>query len=722
MDTRFQKQMSRPSELRSFSGLEDGNEPRNLSVHNEYRYYDLLSLWPPEEMDPRTSGEQHVACSTPVVTASRQQSSDATCDLDEQEESGRESVVTVLHSHLEYVEQGHISLLEAFRAVKRFDGERWIYKPGDVVEWRGGDLRWRLGIIVEARAESYSIFSPAGVQIAFGENDPDVPTPRPSNKVLRVIFGPTPFRWQQYTLLEAEKIMVHRRCSPDDFQNTEWAPWAEQRWDEWLQRSSSSAFRFHFHTQRPGAQRALKMLILEPFRLIDEINTKWNLRSEGLTPYMYLACLGSGSLNVVICLVIQIGSALCLWRYHILIDHSEEDRKEWARHEGFVPCNPSADRGPRLGNVMICIIALYYLCKVVPDTFSAAMTVTAWRNARFSAIGTRNNRLSGQDRVSSLRREIRASDKDTLKMMIGFRLHEFMNTGFDACLYFLNLYILFGTRSVLEILLNCVAVEWIRSIDEGFCKAPWWDRDGRYISAAAVEMVFRNFLDIQSLERRRCDLILQSRSSREPSSAYCPVGLGPSASCTTSSEFVDSRLSAELFRFYGHDLKQRTPVTWWTNFAPRAGCTWIFGRYKLNAFRRWERFLDGTIQWQNEISDFDHTMHDVRLSRHARLQLVYGDVPGFPQASKRLTPGTRYNVASFLHKYPALTNTIITIFGIKLGRAFRRKSVTYGGASHYRVRHLANILDALAEFISIWIVLIFPVVIFIAIFYFPFCY
>lgn len=722
MDSPSLKRVSRQSELRSFSSVEDGYDSVNLSVHNEYRHYDLLSLWPPEELDPRTSEEQHVTCSTPEATAPREQSQDPARDLSEHEESGRESVVTVLQSHLEYVERGYISLLDAFGAVKRFDGERWIYKPGDVVEWRGGDLRWRLGIIVEARDERYSVFSPAGVQIAFGENDPDVPTPRPSNKVLRVIFGPTPFRWQQYTLLEAEKIMVHRRCSPDDFQNTEWALWAEQRWDEWLHRSSSSAFRFHFHTQRTGAQRALKMLILEPFRLIDEINTKWNLRSEGLTPYMYLACLGSGSLQVVICLVIQFGSALCLWRYHILFDHSEDDRKEWARHEGFVPCNPSADRGPRLGNVMICIIAFYYLCKVVPDTFSAAMTVTAWRNARFSAVGTRNNRLSGQDRISSLRREIRASDKDTLKMMIGFRLHEFMNTGFDACLYFLNLYILFGTRSVLEILLNCVAVEWIRSIDEGFCKAPWWDRDGRYISAAAVEMVFRNFLDVQSLERRRRELRLRRRSGSQPGCVHCVSIQNPIVSRNLSSAFVDSRLSAELFRFYGDDLKQWQAATWWTNFAPRAGYTWIVGRYKLKAFRRWERFLDGTIQWQNEISDFDHTMHDVRLSRHARLQLVYGDVPGFPQASKRLSPGARYNVASFLHKYPALTNMIITIFGVKLYRALRCKSVTFGGASHCHVRHLANVFDALAEFISIWIVLIFPIIIFIAIFYLPFCY
>lgn len=736
---------------------EDESSAHRVLMYNESRYCNLLALWPEGTKSDASDMEQRAAS-----------------DIFRRVRSVDEGVRDVLRKHLAAFERGHITLDEAYDVVRRFEGGRWDFRPGDVVEWRGGDMRWRLGMIIESRDRCWSVFSPSGVHICFDdEADPDAPRPRPSNKVLRVVFGPMPFRWQQHQLLQAEEAMVHRRCSPLDFQNVEWTLWARRRWHHWLEESDFGAY---YRVQHAGARRALESLVLEPFRLIDEINMVWKFNRAVLTPYQYLACLGSGTNMALICLTIQLGAALSLWRFHAAYDDEEEDRKEWADSEGLLPCRIKGDRGPILGRWMITLVTLFYLVKVVPDALSAALRITAWRHDRFVIIGRAKASSAEGHRLASLRRHIRTTDKDTLKMMLGLRLHETMNTAFDSLLYILNLYILFGTRSVLEILLNCVAVEWIRGIDESFCASTWWDPDSRYIKAAAVEMVFRQFLDVRSLENRwkALDHMLSSESPPAESDRRRPSGqdsgqresivrsvkLSQSAVSSLSnpskrwisqrrenneeggkedeeamlSEFVVSKLHFELDRFYGDDLKSvpKASRSWWKTCPTIRGAnSWMLGRYKRLVFRRWEKFLDGTIDWTEEtMARFETGDHAQKMSYNSRtIRIVYGVVPGFPRAFFSLTSSARYTIACFLHKYPAFSNLIAAACGFKLYRAFRYQN-PYSGFPYAApdsrlerlLRHLATIVDAVVEFVSIWVVIVFPLVICVALVYFPLCY
>lgn len=622
-------------------------------------------------------------------------------------DSGRVSVGGVLRTHLAAFERGFVTLGEASTAFSRWNGESWLFQAGDVVEWRGGDLRWRLGVVVSSTQHLHSVYSASGVLTAFDEFDPDAPTPRPSNKVLRVVFGPTPFRWQQYTLLKAEERMVHRRGSPHDFQNVQWYQWAEQRWKEWV---SSGDFGVFYSEQPQGAQRALAALVLEPFRLIDEINT-WDVDHSRLTPYMYCACLGSGTPVALVCLAIQLGLAICL----SLFDHST--RNEFADSVSLFPCRPNSDRGPLLGNVMIALITSFYFFKVVPSLLSAVMSAVSWRHTRLSAVAGRVA-VSGADKIAALRRQLRASDEDTLPMIFGLRLHETMNTAFDAGLYLLNLYILFGTNSVLEILLNCVAVEWVRSIDESFCAAPWWDPSSRYIKAAAIEMVLRKFLDLRSLEARRAAC---SRRAKSPPAESSIRTRRQSSSRALASAFVAAKLDVELDRFYGDDLQGASAPRrfWGLNQGLNSA---MFGGYKGRVFRRWTLFLDGTIDWAAEIADFDRPAHVARARREARsIHLVYGALPGFPRTF--LTPHARYAIASFLHKHPATANIILIALGFKLYRAITYRNPETGFHSESsHLRHAATVLYTTVELASMWIVVAFPGIVLTFLFYFPVCY
>lgn len=713
---------------------ESRRSDEEVSVYNEFRYYRVLSLWPADEdCDEEEESPHHV---WPL----EEDSSELNQVLHDMEElddhaAHRASVSGVLREHLAAFEAGKMTLADAYGSVRRFDGERWAFEPRDVVEWRGGDLRWRLGFIVESSTERHSVFSPSGLHtMSDFSDDPDAPAPRPSGKLIRALFGSVPFRWQQYALLEAERAMVHRRCSPFDFQNVEWTKWAEERWRAWERDVGNNAL---VSSQVPGARRALESCIFDPFVLIDQINNVWKFDPTKLTPYIYLACLGSGTVIALVCLTIQLGAAVALWQFHSEYDDEEEDRKYWADTEGLIPCRHHGDRGPVLGNVMICIVTLYYLVKVVPDMLSGAVTVTAWRQNRFSHVNSTNVvEVSGNQHLSALRRKIRVSDEDSVKMMLGLRIHETMNTAFDALLYLLNLYLLYGTNSVLEILLNCVAVEWIRGIDESFCTASWWDPNERYIKAAAVEMVIRQFLDLRAIETRWMQLKRSNLSHQKyptPSDDDDDTGLRKNfaqqhsmGNVVDASEFVTTKLDGELQRFYGDDLKNtRTQLD-------VKGCTsLLFGRYKAHVFHRWERFLDGTIDWKRDTTcDFHVEDHARQLKRHIqRLRLVYGDVPGFPEADKYLTPETRYAYGTFLHKYPASANLIASALGLKLFRALRCKNTVSGfhmipphNATERRIRYVANVLDALVELGSLWVVISFPFCIVFALFYIPICY
>jgi len=54
---------------------------------------------------------------------------------------------------------------------------------------------------------------------------------------------------------------------------------------------------------------------------------------------------------------------------------------------------------------------------------------------------------------------------------------------------------IFRSEEPLDILLNCVAMEFVTSIDEEFVHCSWWDPDMRYLKAGIVEMVVNYYIN-----------------------------------------------------------------------------------------------------------------------------------------------------------------------------------------------------------------------------------
>ena len=59
----------------------------------------------------------------------------------------------------------------------------------------------------------------------------------------------------------------------------------------------------------------------------------------------------------------------------------------------------------------------------------------------------------------------------------------------------INVYILFNTEAVIDIVLNCIALEFVSEIDEQFVQSSWWDQDQRWIRAGTMELLLRKEIE-----------------------------------------------------------------------------------------------------------------------------------------------------------------------------------------------------------------------------------
>ena len=66
-------------------------------------------------------------------------------------------------------------------------------------------------------------------------------------------------------------------------------------------------------------------------------------------------------------------------------------------------------------------------------------------------------------------------------------------------LYLLNLFIIFNTNEILDVILNALAIEFVHQLDEDFCNCEWWDGGNRAMKAGAVELVLQSTLLINQL-------------------------------------------------------------------------------------------------------------------------------------------------------------------------------------------------------------------------------
>jgi len=148
----------------------------------------------------------------------------------------------------------------------------------------------------------------------------------------------------------------------------------------------------------------------------------------------------------------------------------------------------------------------FYALRVVPDQIALF----------YSTVGDSEGTTS---QLASLRKFVHDQDEDTLLTKIGYRLDLVMNSMYHCLLYTLNICMLYTSDSVTDILLNSLAIEFVKDIDaiefvkdidESFTRTGWYDTDYRYLKAGAVEMVVRRYVDFHELDR----LMAKSKQSK----------------------------------------------------------------------------------------------------------------------------------------------------------------------------------------------------------------
>jgi len=103
--------------------------------------------------------------------------------------------------------------------------------------------------------------------------------------------------------------------------------------------------------------------------------------------------------------------------------------------------------------------------------------------------------------MNSLRSIVYDQDEDSMLTKIGYRLDVIMNSSYHCGIYTLNAVMLFWTDDVVDILLNALAIEFVKDLDEVITSGGWYDTEYRHLKAGAFEMVIRCHMKFHILRR-----------------------------------------------------------------------------------------------------------------------------------------------------------------------------------------------------------------------------
>ena len=106
------------------------------------------------------------------------------------------------------------------------------------------------------------------------------------------------------------------------------------------------------------------------------------------------------------------------------------------------------------GKVMAFLVVAFYFFKVVPDTFVSF----------YNTAGTADTTYS---RIMSMRKMVWDQGDDYVGQMLGYKFDLYMNTAFECFLYMLNLFIIYNTNDILDVILNALAIEFVHQVS-------WW--------------------------------------------------------------------------------------------------------------------------------------------------------------------------------------------------------------------------------------------------------
>ena len=361
----------------------------------------------------------------------------------------------------------------------------------------------------EHEEEFVNVIRPSG-NVELGRSSLDVRVPYAAT---RVLWGEAPFLWQQWALLKAERHMRFEAHHPDDFAEVNWEEWARAHFFEWLNdgrvdqdaapnpNDANVKFWRYWKSfdRHPGAQAALLEHMLEPFALIDTVNS-WDFDDSEVTCYTYISMQGCGWASALAILTVQIAVPLIL-RESVLKDllecfwdiggpwnwpNKDQDSFSECRHAGRKEHEEQGTTAPTQA-MFVCIVIIY-LTQVVPDQ---------WLRFELLLGGKRTTRSW----LTSLRQSVWDKNEDTDLQKLGYMIELNMNTLYVVGLYTLNILMIIAYDNPVDILLNALAIEFVHQLDEAVVTSGGFDPGWRHMRAGTVEMVLRRYIDLHLLDR-----------------------------------------------------------------------------------------------------------------------------------------------------------------------------------------------------------------------------
>lgn len=455
-----------------------------------------------------------------------------------------EDVKKGVQKHMIYRTRGVVKFEDLLGTLKDYKRDGYQPKPGTVIETIDASMEWNLAIVSniyaapeeEAVAFAGLLDNVAIHEIANDEkknlilkmdsqekycctaitqdtdrtgmlshgNDPD--EVRPAKAAVIATWGYAPLYWMQYQLLFAEQQMRFEKYHAFDFEEINWKHWINERFEKYIKdKKNNKAFCEYYHEQEkenPGSCDALKRLIFEPFETMDSIINKWFDGFDGaVSCYMYFSFLGRDVFFVLASFLIQVIIPMSLFmvslrQHKTNIQELCAEKGEAFTNNGYIlggQCGSHSEMNPRFDEDRLACrlafigIVLYYMVKVLPDEMNNFVTVASESQDTIS-------------RLNSLRKAVYNMDEDDIFQKLGYRLSVFMNSTYNTGLYIINILVLFTYSDPWDIVLNALAVEFIKDVDESFTLSAAYDEEYRWLKAGALEMVIQRFLDVTDLD------------------------------------------------------------------------------------------------------------------------------------------------------------------------------------------------------------------------------
>ena len=140
--------------------------------------------------------------------------------------------------------------------------------------------------------------------------------------------------------------------------------------------------------------------------------------------------------------------------------------------------------------IAILCVSLMYLTTIVPSQLELFLSMESDVDSSVS-------------KLNSMRQATRDQNEDNFGQKWGYKLDHFFNTAYVGIVYSLNIAMVFYTPGVIDIVLNALAIEFIVQLDETV--ADHWDKDRRIIRAGACELVIKNHLHLDDLDKLKVE-------------------------------------------------------------------------------------------------------------------------------------------------------------------------------------------------------------------------